>query len=68
VNLQGKADGVPPFSPILPDKAARNFNKIVQRLPDKVVMTSCPHLAKLPRIGFSVETTIHMGLENVVDE
>jgi hypothetical protein len=30
-------------------------------------MTPCQHLAKLPRIGFSVETTIHM-LENVVDE
>ncbi|HLH12444.1 MAG TPA: HlyD family secretion protein [Methylovirgula sp.] len=73
IDLKGKVDSVPPasgasFSPIPPNNATGNFTKIVQRLPVKIVLTPGQPLAKLLRVGFSVETTIHTGLENVVDE
>jgi membrane fusion protein (multidrug efflux system) len=73
VNLKGTVDGVPPasgaaFSPIAPNNATGNFTKIVQRLPVKIVVTPGQPLAKLLRVGLSVETTIHTGLEDVVDE
>jgi membrane fusion protein (multidrug efflux system) len=73
INLRGTVDGVPPasgttFAPIAPNNATGNFTKIVQRLPVKIVVASGQPLAKLLRVGLSVETTIHTGLEDVVDE
>jgi membrane fusion protein, multidrug efflux system len=73
IDLQGKVDSVPPasgaaFAPIAPNNATGNFTKIVQRLPVKIVVTPGQPLAKLLRVGLSVETTIHTGLEDVVDE
>jgi membrane fusion protein (multidrug efflux system) len=73
IDLTGTVDSVPPasgaaFAPIAPNNATGNFTKIVQRLPVKIVVTSGQPLAKLLRVGLSVETTIHTGLEDVVDE
>jgi membrane fusion protein (multidrug efflux system) len=73
VDLNGKVDSVPPasgaaFAPIAPNNATGNFTKIVQRLPVKIVVTPGQPLAKLLRVGLSVETTIHTGLEDVVYE
>ena len=56
------------FSVLPPENATGNFTKIVQRLPVKIVVTPGQPLAKLLRVGLSVETTIHTGLEDVVDE
>jgi membrane fusion protein, multidrug efflux system len=56
------------FAPIAPNNATGNFTKIVQRLPVKIVVTPGQPLAKLLRVGLSVETTIHTGLEDVVGE
>ncbi|WP_419728034.1 HlyD family secretion protein [Lichenicola sp.] len=71
IDLDGIVDSVPPasgaaFAPIAPNNATGNFTKIVQRLPVKIVLSPNQPLAKLLRVGFSVETTIHTGLENVV--
>jgi membrane fusion protein (multidrug efflux system) len=73
VDLRGTVDSVPPasgtiFAPIAPNNATGNFTKIVQRLPVKIVIASGQPLAKLLRVGLSVETTIHTGLADVVDE
>src|SRR6202048_1673325 len=73
IDLKGIVDSVPPasgaaFPPIAPNNATGNFTKIVQRLPVKIVVTPGQPLAKLLRVGLSVETTIHTGLEDVVDE
>jgi membrane fusion protein (multidrug efflux system) len=73
IDLEGVVDSVPPasgaaFAPIAPNNATGNFTKIVQRLPVKIVVTPGQPLAKLLRMGLSVETTIHTGLEDVVDE
>jgi membrane fusion protein (multidrug efflux system) len=73
IDLKGIVDSVPPasgaaFAPIAPNNATGNFTKIVQRLPVKIVVTPGQPLAKLLRMGLSVETTIHTGLEDVVDE
>jgi membrane fusion protein (multidrug efflux system) len=73
IELKGAVDSVPPasgaaFAPIAPNNATGNFTKIVQRLPVKIVVTPGQPLAKLLRVGLSVETTIHTGLEDVVDE
>ncbi len=73
IDLQGRVDSVPPatgaaFAPIAPNNATGNFTKIVQRLPVKIVVTSGQPLAKLLRVGLSVEATIHTKLEDVVDE
>jgi membrane fusion protein (multidrug efflux system) len=73
INLKGIVDSVPPasgavFAPIAPNNATGNFTKIVQRLPVKIVVTPGQPLAKLLRVGLSVETTIHTGLEDIVDE
>lgn len=72
-NLRGIVDSVPPatgttFSPIPPSNATGNFTKIVQRLPVKIVLSPNQPLARLLRVGFSVETTIHTGFEDVVGE
>jgi membrane fusion protein, multidrug efflux system len=71
IDLKGTVDSVPPasgaiFAPIAPNNATGNFTKIVQRLPVKIVVTPGQPLAKLLRVGMSVETTIHTGLEDVV--
>jgi membrane fusion protein (multidrug efflux system) len=73
IDLEGMVESVPPasgaaFAPIAPNNATGNFTKIVQRLPVKIVVTPGQPLAKLLRMGLSVETTIHTGLEDVVDE
>jgi membrane fusion protein (multidrug efflux system) len=73
IDLKGTVDSVPPasgaaFAPIAPNNATGNFTKIVQRLPVKIVVTPGQPLAKLLRVGLSVEITIHTGLEDVVDE
>jgi membrane fusion protein (multidrug efflux system) len=73
IDLKGIVDSVPPasgaaFAPIAPNNATGNFTKIVQRLPVKIVVTPGQPLAKLLRVGLSVETDIHTGLEDVVDE
>ena len=73
IDLKGTVDSVPPasgaaFAPIAPNNATGNFTKIVQRLPVKIVVTPGQPLAKLLRVGLSVETTIHTELENVVYE
>jgi membrane fusion protein, multidrug efflux system len=73
IDLNGTVVGVPAasgasFAPIAPNNATGNFTKIVQRLPVKIVMTPGQPLARLLRVGLSVETTIHTGLEDVVGE
>jgi membrane fusion protein (multidrug efflux system) len=73
IDLKGTVDSVPPasgaaFAPIAPNNATGNFTKIVQRLPVKIVVTPGQPLAKLLRVGLSVETAIHTGLEDVVGE
>ena len=73
IDLKGTVDSVPPasgaaFAPIAPNNVTGNFTKIVQRLPVKIVVTPGQPLAKLLRVGLSVETTIHTGLDDVVDE
>jgi membrane fusion protein (multidrug efflux system) len=73
IDLRGTVVSVPAasgaaFAPIAPNNATGNFTKIVQRLPIKIVVTPGQPLAKLLRVGFSVETTIHTGLEDVVGE
>ena len=73
IELDGIVDSVAPattatFAPISPNNATGNFTKIVQRLPVKIVLSPNQPLVKLLRVGLSVETTIHTGLENVVGE
>lgn len=73
MDLEGIVDSIPPasgaaFAPIAPENATGNFTKIVQRLPVKIVLAPGQPLAKLLRMGFSVETTVDTHLENVVDE
>lgn len=73
IDLKGTVVNVPAasgaaFAPIAPNNATGNFTKIVQRLPVKIVVTSGQPLAKLLRVGLSVETTIHTGLEDIVGE
>ena len=73
INLRGTVESIPPasgttFAPIAPNNATGNFTKIVQRLPVKIVVASGQPLAKLLRVGLSVETTIHTDLEDVVAE
>jgi membrane fusion protein, multidrug efflux system len=71
IDLEGTVDSLAPasgasFAPIQPNNATGNFTKIVQRLPVKITVDQNQPLAKLLRVGFSVETTIHTGLEDVV--
>ena len=73
MDLDGTVLNLPPasgaaFSPIPPNNATGNFTKIVQRLPVKIVITPGQRRAALLRVGFSVETTIHTALEDVVAE
>ena len=71
IDLDGMVQSVPPasgvtFAPIPPSNATGNFTKIVQRLPVKILVSPDQPLARLLRVGFSVETTIHTGLADVV--
>jgi membrane fusion protein (multidrug efflux system) len=73
IDLKGMVVNVPAasgavFAPIAPNNATGNFTKIVQRLPVKIVVTPGQPLAKLLRVGLSVETTIYTGLEDIVGE
>ena len=73
INLDGVVNSVPPasgatFAQIAPNNATGNFTKIVQRLPVKILVSPNQPAARLLRAGFSVETTIHTGLENVAGE
>jgi membrane fusion protein (multidrug efflux system) len=73
IDLDGVVDSVPPasgaaFGAIQPNNATGNFTKIVQRLPVKIVVSPAQPEAKLLRLGFSVETTIHTGLADVAGE
>ena len=73
IDLDGVVDSVPPASGVIfaslpPNNATGNFTKIVQRLPVKIIISPGQPLAKLLRVGFSVETTIHTGLEDVAGE
>ncbi|GAN55827.1 HlyD family secretion protein [Tanticharoenia sakaeratensis] len=70
VTLDGIVDSVPPgsgaaFEPIAPENATGNFTKIVQRLPVKIVLAPNQPLARLLRLGMSVETTVDTGLADV---
>ena len=70
LDLAGVVDSVPPasgaaFGAIQPNNATGNFTKIVQRLPVKILVSPNQDEAKLLRLGFSVETTIHTGLADV---
>ena len=71
IDLDGVVDSVAPasgaaFGAIQPNNATGNFTKIVQRLPVKILVRPGQDLARLLRLGFSVETTIHTHLANVV--
>ena len=54
------------FTPLQPEDATGNFTKIVQRLPVRIDLMPGQPLARLLRVGLSVETTIHTGFANVV--
>ncbi|HVT34676.1 MAG TPA: HlyD family secretion protein, partial [Nevskiaceae bacterium] len=61
--LRGHIDSLSPasgaeFSLLPPDNATGNFNKIVQRVPVKIVFDEAGELAGLLRPGMSVEATI----------
>ena len=73
IDLRGVVDSLPPasggsFAPIPPNNATGNFITIVQRLPVKITVRPDQPQARLLRVGFSVETTIHTGLEDVAGE
>ena len=73
LDLDGLVDSVPPasgatFANIAPNNATGNFTKIVQRLPVKIVLAPNQPQARLLRVGFSVETTVHTELEDVPGE
>jgi membrane fusion protein (multidrug efflux system) len=73
IDLNGTVEGIAAasgasFAPIQPNNATGNFTKIVQRLPVKIEVDPDQPLANLLRVGLSVETTIHTGLEDVVNE
>ncbi|MBB2203279.1 HlyD family secretion protein [Gluconacetobacter tumulisoli] len=68
--LDGIVDSIPPasgavFAPIAPENATGNFTKIVQRLPVKIILAPKQPLARLLRLGLSVETTVDTGLADV---
>ncbi len=68
--LQGYVESLPAasggaLSPIPPNNATGNFTKIVQRLPVKIVPYPNQPLARLLRIGMSVETIVDTHLDTV---
>jgi membrane fusion protein (multidrug efflux system) len=71
IDLNGTVVGVPAatgaiFATLQPDDATGNFTKIVQRLPVRITVAPNQPLARLLRVGMSVETTIYTGLANVM--
>lgn len=71
LDLDGTVVGVPAatgatFATIQSDNATGNFTKIVQRLPVQIMLSPNQPLARLLRVGLSVEATIETGLEDVV--
>ncbi len=65
IDLDGKVVDVPAasgttFATLEPDNATGNFTKIVQRLPIKIVLTPNQPIARLLRVGLSVEATIQI--------
>jgi membrane fusion protein (multidrug efflux system) len=71
IDLSGTVVDVPAatgttFTPLPPENATGNFTKIVQRLPVKIIVAPDQPLARLLRVGMSVETTIHTRLADVV--
>ncbi|WP_174243282.1 HlyD family secretion protein, partial [Beijerinckia sp. L45] len=71
VDLEGRVVGIPAatgatFATLQPDNATGNFTKIVQRLPVQISVTPNQPLARLLRVGLSVETTIETHLTDVV--
>jgi len=73
IDLEGTVVGVPAatgatFATIQPDNATGNFTKIVQRLPVQIVIAPNQPLARLLRVGLSVETTIETRLADVVGQ
>ena len=73
VDLRGVVNSIPAasgatYSPIPPNNATGNFTKIVQRLPVKIVFSPGQPLARLVRVGMSVETVVDTHLSDVVAE
>jgi membrane fusion protein (multidrug efflux system) len=71
IDLTGTVVDVPAatgttFTPLPPENATGNFTKIVQRLPVKIIVAPDQPLARLLRVGMSVETTIRTRLADVV--
>lgn len=71
IDLAGTVVDVPAatgttFTPLEPENATGNFTKIVQRLPVRIDLMPGQSLARLLRVGLSVETTIHTGFADVV--
>jgi membrane fusion protein (multidrug efflux system) len=67
IDLKGTVVGVPAatgttFATLEPDDATGNFTKIVQRLPVRIKVAPNQPLARLLRVGMSVETTIYTGI------
>src|SRR6201987_4680131 len=65
IDLEGKVVDVlaasgTTFATLQPDNATGNFTKIVQRLPIKIVLTPNQPIARLLRVGLSVEATIQI--------
>jgi membrane fusion protein, multidrug efflux system len=70
IDLDGVVNSIPPasgatYSPVPPNNATGNFTKIVQRLPVKITLVPGQPRARLLRLGMSVETVVHTGLEDV---
>ena len=73
IDLRGIVNSIPPasgatYSPIPPNNATGNFTKIVQRLPVKIIFAPGQPLARLVRVGMSVETVVDTHLEDPVAE
>jgi membrane fusion protein (multidrug efflux system) len=73
LDLDGVVESIAPasgaaFAPIEPNNATGNFTKIVQRLPVKILVSPGQHVAKLLRVGLSVETTIDTRLVDLAGE
>jgi membrane fusion protein, multidrug efflux system len=71
IDLTGTVVDVPAatgmtFAPLQPENATGNFTKIVQRLPVRIELMPGQPLARLLRVGLSVETTVHTRFANVV--
>ncbi|WP_083742290.1 HlyD family secretion protein [Bradyrhizobium mercantei] len=71
IDLKGTVLGVPAatgttFAAIKSENATGNFTKIVQRLPVQIMLSPNQPLARLLRVGLSVEATVETGLEDVV--